>query len=273
VPQFLDLLKECNSTRNIEEAITSTTNFFNLVKNHAEKEGISACSSPAVSSKDHLKRDVAIARLFTRVDKYSAHSIKKCAKRLLPWNGHDLVWEGVDNCIDLIYLINEVEIPKVGKVEGLKSLEWKPRDLAKLLYQASTVQDYGNGDDALLRATALREIFETIKEKVREENLFSLSSLYDDDFMDQDLFGERSPYMLVYKNGNYLNRQHEEPTYTEKLLKRMDAVLTQREKNFLWGMCSQYFVGNDEEFKALVSEKLDSAYLPVWEKVVKEMEK
>ena len=275
VPQFLDLLEECNSTRNFEESLTATEKFFNLVKSQAEKEGISSSSCttcPATATKAPLKKEVAVARLFTRVDKYSAHSIKKCAKRLLPWNGHDLVWEGVDNCIDLIYLLNEVEIPKVGKVEGIKALDWRPRDLPKLLYQAGTVQDYGNGDDALLRAAALREIFLSIKEKIREENLFSVSSLYDEDFMDQDLFGERSPYMMVYKAGGYINRQQAEPTYAEKLLKKMSRTLSQRELNYLWGLCSQYFIGNDEEFKGLVNEELAPEYLPIWEKVVKEME-
>ncbi len=271
VTELIKLLEECNSTKSIDEALSSTENFFNLVKNQIEKEGNAVSPTPP-SVAYTLSRDVGIARLFTRVDKYSAHSIKKCAKRLLPWNGHDLVWEGVDNCIDLIYLLNGVSKLRKDKIEGLKELEWRPRDLAKLLYQSATVQDYSNGNDALLRAAALREIFESIKEKIREENLFSIASLYDEDFMDQDLFGEKSPYMLVYKGGNYLNRQQEENTYAEKLLKRMDNVLTQREKNYLWGLCSQYFVGNDEEFKGLVNEGLAPEYLPIWEKVVKEME-
>ena len=267
---FLNLLEECNSTRNLEESLKAAESFFNLVKCQAEKEGISTttCTSTTSPAKAPLGKVAAIARLFTRVDKYSAHSIKKCAKRLLPWNGHDLVWEGVDNCVDLIYLINEVEIPKVGKAEGLKALEWRPRDLAKFMYQAATVEDYGNGDDALRRAEALREIFLSIREKIREEDLFSISSLYAEDFMDEDLFGERSPYMLVYKGGNYLNRQQEEDTYAEKLLKRMTGVLSQRELNYLWGLCSQYFVGNDEEFVGLGNEELAPEYLPIWEKVV-----
>ena len=268
VEEILDLLKECNSTRDIEEAWAASENFFNLVKAQAEKEGISTSPCATTSSKASLQRDVAIARLFTRVDKYSEHSIKKCARRLLPWNGHDLVWEGIDNVVDIIYLLNGVEIPKVGKIEGLKSLEWKPHDLAKLLYQSATVENYGNGDDALRRAAALREIFVAIREKVREENIFSISSLYGEDFMDQDLFGERSPYMMVYKGGQYLNRQQEEPTYAEKLLQKMTGILTQRELNYLWGLCSQYFVGNDEEFQQLVNEELAPEYLPIWDKVV-----
>ena len=271
VEEIIDLLKECNSTRDIDEARTSTENFFSLLKAKAEKEGIStsSCTTCPATDKAPLRKEVAIARLFTRVDKYSAHSIKKCAKRFLPRNAHDLVWEGIDNCVDIIYLLNGVESPKTGKIEGLKALEWRPRDLPKLLYQAGTVQNYGNGNDALLRAAALREIFESIKEKIREENLFSIASLYDEDFMNEDLFGERSPYMLVYKGGQYLNRQQEEDTYAEKLLKRMGDVLTQREKNYLWGLCSQYFVGSDEEFTGLANEQLAPEYLPVWKEVVK----
>ena len=268
VEEIIDLLKECNSTRDIEESRAATENFFNLVKIQVEKEGITASPCSTISAKAPLQKDVAIARLFTRVDKYSEHSVKKCAKRLLPWNGHDLVWEGIDNVVDIIYLLNGVEIPKIGKVEGLKSLDWKPRDLAKFLYQSETVENYGNGNDALRRAAALREIFVAIREKVREENIFSISSLYGEDFMDQDLFGERSPYMMVYKGGQYINRQQEEPTYAEKLLKRMTGVLTQRELNYLWGLCSQYFVGSDEEFQKLVNEELAQEYLPIWDKVV-----
>ena len=271
VPQFLNLLTDCKSTRDITESLKATANFFDLVKSQVEKEGLAVAPAPP-SFAFTLSREVGIARLFTRVDKYSAHSIKKCAKRLLPWNGHDLVWEGVDNCIDLIYLLNGISKLRKDKVEGLKELEWRPRDLPKLLYQAATVQDYGNGDDALRRAAALREIFLSIREKIREENLFSIASLYDEDFMDEDLFGERSPYMLVYKGGQYLNRQQEEPTYAEKLLKKMTGILTQRELNYLCGLYSQYFVGNDEEFKGLVNEELAPEYLPVWEKVVKEMQ-
>lgn len=268
VEEIIDLLKECNSTRDIDESRAATENFFNLVKAKVEKEGITASPCSTISAKTPLQKNVAIARLFTRVDKYSEHSIKKCAKRLLPWNGHDLVWEGVDNCVDLIYLLNGVEIPKISKVDGLKSLEWHPRDLAKLLYQASTVENYGNGNDALRRAEALREIFLSIREKIREENLFSISSLYAENFMDQDLFGERSPYMMVYKGGQYINRQQEEDTYAEKLLKRMTGTLTQRELNYLWGMCCQYFVGNDEEFTGLANEQLAPEYLQIWRKVV-----
>lgn len=267
--ELITLLGKCNQTVDKETRLISIKNLFTAIRNKLAEEGLTKEIMCQPRTKKAIDNVVQIARLFTRIDKYSAHSIKKCVRRGLPWNGHDLVSEGIDNVVDIIYYINNQPIPDTNKFKHLNELDWKPKEWNRYLYQASTISNYENPDDVLTRADALRQLFISIKGKINELDLFSTSSLYAEDFMNEDLFSENSPYMKVFKSGIYLNRQQVQDTFAEQLYKKVD--LPTREKNILFGMCSHYLISTEDEFLELAPENIHPTYLPIWEKVVKQL--
>lgn len=269
---FVSFLGKCNENRYLDVMLSNILMFFSIVSNKLAEEDLNFeaevdLQEPAKTT----ERTIQIARLFTRIDKYSSHSVKKCIQRGLPWNAHDLVAEGVDNAIDIIYAINDKPIPKVDKFAHLKDLEWKPHNWERFFYQATLVSNYENADNAAVRSEALRQLFISIKEKLDEMNLFSTSSLYTEDFMGEDLFSETSPYMKVFKGGMYINRQQEKDTFAEIICKKVN--LPQRQKNILFGMCSHYLISDEEELMALKEESIHPYYLSTWRAVVKQLRK
>lgn len=265
--EFVTFLGECNKTTSPTIMTQNVYKLLEIVESKLAEEGFEATedsmSSPEI---DQVTR---IARLFTRLDKYSNHSVKKCIQRGLPWNAHDLVAEGVENAIDIIYTINGIPAPATNKYRKLDELSWKPRKWRQYFYQASSVSNYENADDAALRAEALRNLFLSIKKKIEEMNIFTTSSLYAEDFMGEDLFSKTSPYMKVFKGGMYQNRQQEKDTFAEIICEKVN--LSQHGKNILFGMCSHYLLSNEEEFLALDPKSIHSTYLPVWKEVVKQL--
>ena len=228
------------------------------------------CALPNFGSCTNKDDVIQIARLFTRLDKYSGHSIKKCIKRGLPWNAHDLVNEGIENAIDIVYHINNSKMPSTNKFTGLASLSWKPVNYEVLIRESTVIRDYSDPNDTLRRMNALRELFLEIKSKIGEMRLFAVSSLYDNNFMDENLFGKDSPYRMIYKQGGYVNRSQLEETFAENLIEKMNGF-SQREKNILFGMCNHYLIGSKEELCLLNRAKICEPYVPVWEKVVKKL--
>ena len=270
--EFVTTLGCCNNTTSLEFMAQSIEKLLFIVKAKLLEEAITLkgeynteCEAAQLDN-THL-----IARLFTRLDKYSSHSVKKCIRRSLPWNAHDLVSEGVANAVDIIYAINGVTIPKYDKVLGLKDLPWLPKNCSRYLYQASSVYNYQDADDAANRSEALRSLFISIKEKIEKMGIFSTSSLYTEDFMGEDLFSKTSPYMMVFKGGMYKNRQQEKDTFAEIICENINLPV--REKNILWGMCSHYLIANESELLALDPKSIHPYYLPVWKKVVSELTK
>lgn len=268
--ELITSLGKCSQTSSLPTMIGNIQRIFDIIWNKLAEEGLNCDSYQATpSTKKPVDNITRIARLFTRIDKYSSHSAKKCVRRGLPWNAHDVISEGVENAIDIIYAINGVEIPKMDKFLHLQDLDWTPWGWKRFIYQASLISNYENADDALERATALRMLFNGIKTKIAEMNIFSTSSLYATDFMNEDLFSETSPYMRVFKGGQYLNRQQEKDTFAELLYKKVNLPV--RQKNILFGMCSHYLLSNEEEFLALNPAEIHPYYLPAWEEAVKQL--
>lgn len=268
---FVSFVGRCNETIHPGEMDTSIANLFTAVRNKLSEEGLvfkAEEADPKVITKV-TDMGLQIARLFTRIDKYSAHSVKKCVNRGFPWNAHDLISEGVENAVDIIYYLNGEEVPSCDKVLHLEELAWKPKWWSRYFYQASTVSNYEDADDALKRTEALRQLFYSIKAKIEELDLFSTSSLYAEDFMGEDLFSERSPYMKVFKAGMYCNRQQKQDTFAEIICRKVN--LPTRQKNILFGMCSHYLLSDEEELMALNEGSIHSYYLPTWEEVVKQL--
>ncbi len=268
---FTTLLGKCYQTKNPVVKLVAIRDLRAQVMKRLAKEGIIIVSYPKTSSdKNSSDNVVKLARLFTRVDKYSEHSVRKCVIRGLPWNAHDIVSEGLDNVIDIIYCINNAVIPSTNKFAKISELEWQPKGFAKALYEASSVANYENPDDALSRAKALRQLFLEVRNKIEEQGVFSTPSLYQKDFMNENLFGKTSPYTITYKEGGYPNRSQHEETFAEWFLEKATSYqFDQFELNVLFGICNQYLVGSKEEFRALSTELMSQTYYNVWKKAVK----
>jgi len=271
--ELLTLLRRGNQTFKDDIRMDNINKLFQIIRDKLEDEGDFMEQNSVIEKHCHpVSSDIKIARLFTRIDKYSWHSVKKCIKRGLPWNAHDLISTGVDNVIDILYLLNDEAIPQKGKFEGLSDLRWMPKNWNRYLYQATMVSNYEDADDALERADALRKLYISVTEKIESMNLFSTASLYADDFMNEDLFTETSPYMRVFQDGGYMNRQQLDDTLAAQLLKKV-KLSSNYERNLLWGMCSQFLIADEREFTSFDKEKLNAPYLPVWEKVVAQLTK
>lgn len=269
---FVFSLGGCNNTLDIARMMCKVSLLFGIILEKLEEEGFELRKDiPVSSSSNNTDRITQIARLFTRIDKYSAHSVRKCIRRGLPWNAHDLVSEGVENAIDIIYAINDKPIPKENKYANLKYLKWKPHNWERFFYQATLVTNYENANNANARSEALRQLFNSIKAKIEEMGIFSTSSLYTSDFMGEDLFSETSPYMKVFKGGMYFNRQQERDTFAEIICKKVNLPI--RQKNILFGMCSHYLLSDENELLSLKEESIHPYYLPTWKEVVKQLSK
>lgn len=263
-----------SQTKKMEEAIREAHKVYQEIESYLESEGFdfskALVSNETGAKKEKLSRRLQLERLWTRLDNYSDHTPQKCIKRLLPWNGHDIVWSGVINAIDLIYVLNHEEIPATNKFAGLSKLAWQPRNMKSLLYLATFVYDYSSGNSVDKRATALRELFDELTEKVREEGLFKMGSLYSGDFINQPLFGEDAIFTHMFREGGYVNRQQTEDTYAVQLLRRV-TLDRNFDENMLWGLCNQYFVANDEELIALAGQDIDPVYKDVLAKVIPQL--
>ncbi len=265
---FATLLGKCYQTKALDLKLVAIRSLRSLIAKKLAEEGIIIVNYSEVSSP---KTGIAqLARLFTRIDKYTDHSVAKCVRRGLPWNAHDLVNEGIENTIDIIYCINNVVTPSADKFAKISELKWKPKNYGQFIYQASTVSNYENADDALVRANALRQLFYKIRAKIEEMGVFATSSLYAKSFMNENIFGKDSPYMITYKNCGYLNRSQREETFAEMVIAKATSF-SQEEKNILFGMCNHYLIGSKEEFVSLDKEKMCLPYVKVWEKAVKQL--
>lgn len=269
--ELITLLRRSNQTIDENNRLTNINNLFTAIHNKLDDEG-DFFTGNTEQETNCQKRDTVtmIARHFTRIDKYSYHSVKKCVKRGLPWNAHDLISTGVDNAIDIIYLLNDVDIPTENKFAKISELSWIPKGCNRFIYQAALVSNYEDADDALERSEALRRLYNEIKAKIEEKKLFATSSLYAEDFMRETLFTDDSPYMMVAKNGGYFNRQQQDDTFAAKLLKKI-KLADNYEYNLLWGMCSQYLIADEEQFKAIDPNSLNKLYRTVWNKTVKQL--
>lgn len=269
--ELITLLRRSNQTIDDDVRLQNVNNLFTAIRNKLDDEGDFFTGN--TQEKTNCKKNdtiTMIARHFTRIDKYSYHSVFKCIRRGLPWNAHDLISTGVDNLIDIIYLLNDAEIPTENKFAKIKDLSWTPKGWQRFLYQAALVSNYEDADDARERAEALRRLYIEVKKKIEEKNLFATSSLYAENFMNEELFTENSPYMIVFKDGGYINRQQQDDTFAVKLLKKV-SLKDNYEYNLLCGMCSQYLIADEDEFKRIDSKMLNSIYRVIWEKVVSQL--
>jgi len=271
-PLFERFAKAAQTT-NLNTAEKAVRSIFGDISKKVKSEGIDFDASQDTSSNSSksVSRRLTLERLVTRLDNYSDHTPKKCVKRLLPWNGHDIIWLGVTNAVDLIYTLNNVTPPNSKKFAGLWDLPWLPKNAKSLLYRASSVRDYESGTAVNERSEALRELFNELANKVAEEGLFKMGSLYSEDFINQPLFGEDAIFTHMFgKEGGYINRQQDNPTYAVELLKRVKPLdLSNFDENMLWGMCNQYLISTDEELVALLNESnIPPEYLTVLDKII-----
>lgn len=268
---FTHLLCLCNKTTD-KYQLEYTENFFELVKKRISEEGLCEVNTTEEQKNASINFRNKIARLFTRIDKYSDYSVKKCVYRGLPWNAHDLVSIGVENAVDIVFFLNGVTPPEKDKFAKIANLAWQPKNYRQYFHRASEIKGYHNTDDALERAQALRLLFNSIKKKIEEQKLFKTCSLYSENFMEEDLFCEDSPYMIVYKDGSYLNRSQKEETFAEALCKKLSSFSVY-ERNVVFGMCNHYLLENEQEFLELKESELEEPYVPVWRKAVAELTK
>lgn len=175
-------------------------------------------------------------------------------KRGLYVNGIDLLNKGIDLFIEALYLYNYQYVPhSKWKLDMVLDLKYVPKNYVENIKQALITESIDK-EGILKKRSKVIELFSELITIITNEYGMNVDELYE----------------YACKK-SYTDRQLLECTYSDKLIKKYEKILTEDEKVILVSMINYYLIGTDTELLELkikeVSEKYKKVYNKIWRKV------
>ena len=192
-----------------------------------------------------------LSHLLSRINWNVRINPLRAIERGLLINGEELLNQGLENMLDLLFVYNSKYPPHAKwKVSMIESLDYYPKDIMTRIEECFKIEEISE-QDILNRRTNILEIVKEIEERVKKDGIFEK----DEDYSE-----------FEYKHWTPKKQLKEETKYDEIISKVPN--LPSRDKKVLMGLLCEFFLNDLEEIYDIPKENLCETYKKVLEKVI-----
>ena len=193
-------------------------------------------------------RKILLSHLLSRINWNVKINPLKVIERGYIFNGEELLNQGLENILDLLFVYNNKYPPHAKwKITMLKGLEYCPENIENKLKECFKIEDISE-QDILRRRKNILMLVKDIEQKLANEGIFKI----DEDYSDYE-----------YRNWNPKKQLKKVTPYDEITDKFQN--LTSEERKILKGMLCEYFITNLDDLNNINVQRLN----PIYQRVIK----
>ncbi len=191
-----------------------------------------------------------LSHLLSRINWNVKINPLRAIERGLILNGEELLNQGIENMMDLLFVYNGKYPPHAKwKAAMIENLEYYPKDIIEKIKECYMIRDISK-EDIMRRRESILSIVKDIEERINQEKIFEI----DEDYSEYE-----------YRNWKP-KKQLKERTKYDTILDDLQ-FFSKEDKKTLKGLMCEYFLTDLESIYDVPREKLGSSYVGLLDKV------
>lgn len=192
-----------------------------------------------------------LAHLLSRINWNVKVNPIKAIERGFEFNGEELLNQGLENMLDLIFVYNNKYPPHPKwRLAMIESLQYCPEDIRQRIAECMRIEEISKSD-IMRRRSAILEIVAELEQRLSQEEVFSQEVDYSD-----------------YEYIHWKPQKQLKETTTYDNIVAMFPNFSSEDKKVLKGLLCEYFIRDLEEIYTIPRDKLPTKYMKILDKVI-----